>query len=130
MKAVDITRELERVVFLENRNAGTTPEEEDKAFAKLAEYRDGGVFAGGFSGQSPWERHPNGDELVHILKGETSLTIMTGDGSETLHLVEGMLTVVPQGHWHRFTAPKGVTVLTMTPQPTDHTSAEDPRGAE
>ena len=41
----------------------------------------------------------------------------------------GMLIVVPQGHWHRFEAPGGVTLLSATPQPTDHTSAADPRGA-
>ena len=42
-------------------------------------------------------------------------------------LVFGMLVVVPQGHWHRFQVPGQVTVLTATPQPTEHTIAEDPR---
>ncbi len=42
-------------------------------------------------------------------------------------LKAGMLTVVPQGCWHRFHAPHGVTLLTVTPQPTDHSTAEDPR---
>jgi mannose-6-phosphate isomerase-like protein (cupin superfamily) len=42
-------------------------------------------------------------------------------------MTAGMLIVVPQGHWHRFHAPDGVTVLTATPQPTDHTAAADPR---
>jgi hypothetical protein len=37
-----------------------------------------------------------------------------------------MLTVVPQGCWHRFQAPHGVTVLTATPQPTDHAGGEMP----
>ncbi len=37
-----------------------------------------------------------------------------------------MLIVVPQGHWHRFEAPDGVTVLSATPQPTEHTVAPDP----
>jgi hypothetical protein len=41
-----------------------------------------------------------------------------------------MLAVVPQGAWHRFHAPDGVTVLTATPQPTEHSFAEDPRDAE
>jgi mannose-6-phosphate isomerase-like protein (cupin superfamily) len=38
----------------------------------------------------------------------------------------GMLAVVPRGRWHRFQAPDGVTLLTATPQPTDHSTAEDP----
>jgi mannose-6-phosphate isomerase-like protein (cupin superfamily) len=38
----------------------------------------------------------------------------------------GMVTVVPQGCWHKFHAPAGVTVLTMTPQPTEHSTADDP----
>ena len=63
-----------------------------------------------------------------MLAGETELTVLTDAGEQVLHMQAGMLTVVPQGCWHRFQAPKGVTVLTATPQPTDHT-ADDPREA-
>ena len=97
------------------------------AFATLAAINNGAIFAGGFSGETPWERHINGDELVQILDGRTTLTIMTDAGPETLEMTAGMLAVVPQGAWHRFHAPDGVTVLTATPQPTEHTFAEDPR---
>ena len=38
-----------------------------------------------------------------------------------------MLIVVPRGCWHRFEAPNGVTPMTVTPLPTDHSTAEDPR---
>jgi len=62
------------------------------------------------------------------LGGETTMTILTDDGPEELTLNAGMLTVVPQGLWHRFHAPDGVTLMTVTPQPTDHSTAEDPRG--
>ena len=64
---------------------------------------------------------------MHILAGETRLTLMTEDGPQVLDMSAGMLTVVPQGTWHRFHAPSGVTVLTVTPQPTDHSTADDPR---
>ena len=127
VKAVDIEAELARRPVLRNRGPETTEEEADAAFATLAPFRDGGVFAGRFEGESPWERHGKGDELVHILAGETTLTILTNDGPQELRMTTGMLTVVPQGCWHRFSAPKGVTVLTATPQPTDHSTAEDPR---
>ena len=96
----------------------------------LAPFRDGSIFAGSFSGESPWERHRKGDELVHILDGAATLTIMTDTGPQSFAMTAGMLIVVPQGHWHRFHAPDGVTVLTATPQPTDHTAAADPRTVE
>ena len=127
VKAVHIETELARLPVLRGRTPDTPLEEEDEAFATLAEIGEGGVFAGSFEGDSPWERHPKGDELVHILAGETRLTLLTDEGPQVLVMTAGMLTVVPQGCWHRFHAPAGVTVLTVTPQPTDHSTAEDPR---
>ena len=128
IKAVDIKAELAGRPVLHGRSTATTEAEAKAAFAVLAPFRDGSIFAGSFSGDSSWERHRNGDELVQILNGAATLTIMTEDGPQTVALRAGMLIVVPQGHWHRFHVPDEVTVLTATPQPTDHTSAEDPRG--
>jgi len=127
VKAVHIETELARLPVLRGRKPDTPADEADKAFATLADLGDGGVFAGSFDGESPWERHTKGDELVHILAGETRLTLLTDDGPRELVMSSGMLTVVPQGTWHRFHAPSGVTVLTVTPQPTDHSTADDPR---
>ena len=130
IKTVDIMAEIAGLPFLHGRSKATTEEQTDAAFATLAVFRDGGIFAGRFSGESPWERHRNGDELVHVLDGATTLTIMTADGPQSIEMTAGMLTVVPKGHWHRFQSPDGVTVLTATPQPTDHSLAEDPRAVE
>jgi uncharacterized cupin superfamily protein len=127
VKAVDIERELAKLPVLRGRTPDTPEAEADKAFAALAGFGDGGLFAGSFEGESPWERHRNGDELVHILKGRTRLTVLTDEGAQVLEMTAGMLTVVPQGCWHRFHAPEGVTVMTATPHPTDHSTAEDPR---
>lgn len=127
VEAVDIQAALADRPTLRGRRPDTPADEAAAAFATVARYRDGGVFAGSFQGTSPWERHPNGDELVHVLAGATTLTVVTDDGPRILDMRAGMLTVVPQGCWHRFESPDGVTVLTMTPQPTDHTTAEDPR---
>jgi len=125
-KAIDIQVTLAPLPVLRNRRPDTPGPESAAAFARLIETRDGAVFAGSFDGQSPWERHRNGDELVQVLAGETQLTILTPGGPCVLTLKAGMLTIVPQGCWHRFHAPGGVTVLTMTPQPTDHSTAEHP----
>jgi mannose-6-phosphate isomerase-like protein (cupin superfamily) len=127
IKVVDIKAELAGLRVLDGRGKATTEAEAKAAFATLAPFRDGSIFAGSFSGESPWERHQNGDELVHVLDGATTLTIMTPDGPRSFAMTAGMLIVVPRGHWHRFHAPGLVTVLSATPQPTDHTSAEDPR---
>ena len=127
VKAVDIEAELATLPVLHGYSPETPADKAAEAFATLAAFRDGSVFAGRFLGESPWERHPKGDELVHILSGETTLTILTDDGPQVLEMKAGMLTVVPRGCWHRFRAPDGVTVLTATPLPTDHSTAEDPR---
>jgi uncharacterized cupin superfamily protein len=123
IKSADIEKELSKLTPLKGRTANTSDEKSDAAFAMLAPFDRGGVFTGSFSGESPWERHTAGDELVHILKGESELIILTPDGEEILKLKGGMVTVVPKGLWHRFIAPNGVTVLTATPHPTDHSDS-------
>ena len=125
--AVDIKAELAGRPVLHARTKETPDAQTKAAFAVLAPFGEGSIFAGSFSGETKWERHGRGDELVHVLDGAAELTIMTADGPETVQLRAGMLVVVPQGHWHRFRVPERVTVLTATPQPTEHTAADDPR---
>ena len=127
VKAVDIQTELAKRPMLRGRRPDTPGDQTAGAFATLASFREGGIFAGSFEGDSAWERHPRGDELVQILDGAATLTILTGEGPQELDMKAGMLTVVPQNCWHRFSAPEGVTVLTATPQPTDHSTVDDPR---
>ncbi len=82
-----------------------------------------------FSGEGPWERHPNGDEIVQVVDGATTFHIMTDDGPQSYALKAGMVVIVPQGKWHRFEAPDGVSLMTTTPQPTQHLTfaIDDPR---
>ncbi len=129
IRAVDVKSALAGLPALEGRRATTPTDRVKAAFAVLAPFRDGSVFAGRFSGETAWERHARGDELVQILDGAATLTIVTAEGRQSLPLSAGMLVVVPQGHWHRFEAPAGVTVLSATPQPTEHSTSEDPGGA-
>src|SRR6266571_4899278 len=122
-----IKAELSGRPVLGARGKDTPEAEAREAFAVLAPFRDGSIFAGSFSGESPWERHQKGDELVQILEGATTLTIMTESGPQSFKLGAGMIIVAPQGDWHRFHSAERVTVLSATPQPTEHTRAEDPR---
>ncbi len=126
IKAANIEEELSKLKILDGRTPQTSDEDAAEAFTMLAPFDTGGVYTGSFIGDSPWERHTAGDELVLVLKGKTELTILTEDGKETLSMEAGMVTVVPKGLWHRFHAPQGVSVLTATPQPTDHSSEETP----
>lgn len=122
-QAYDLEEVLDTVTFLEGRTIHTDTK---GTFARVSDYRDGGIFTGGFSGTSQWERHPSGDEIVQILKGAVTLTLKSGDKIENVDLTAGMIAIVPQNTWHQFNAPDGVTLMTTTPQPTEHIEDAEP----
>ena len=126
---IDLTAELSKLTMLPDRTPQTTGAERQGSSQRLAEYRDGAIFTTKFTGSGGWERHRNGEEIVHILDGATTLHLMTESGPETLELSAGMVAIVPRSAWHRFDTPGGVTLMTVTPQPTDHPAVhvEDPR---
>jgi mannose-6-phosphate isomerase-like protein (cupin superfamily) len=128
---LDLNAELGKLAMLRGRRLETT-EAERKAsggFATLAPFRDGNIFSAKFAGDGAWERHPNGDELVQVVDGSTTLHIMTEEGPQSYALSAGMVVIVPQGAWHRFHSPEGVSLVTATPKPTEHLTVdvEDPR---
>jgi len=119
---------FERLGFLANRTPETSDEETDGAFAMLSEYRDGGVFIGHYAGNSKWERHSYGDEIVFVVGGETTLILLVDSKEVSYTLGQGALLVVPKNTWHRFETSKAVKILSVTPQPTEH-SIECPDNA-
>jgi mannose-6-phosphate isomerase-like protein (cupin superfamily) len=129
---LDLKAELAKLRTLRGRTPETPAAEREGAFARLAPYRDGAMFAAKFAGNSAWERHPNGDEIVQIIEGATVLHLMAEDGPQSFALGAGMVAIVPQGVWHRFEAPDGVSLMTATPQPTEHltVAVDDPRTLE
>ena len=101
-----------------------------KGLSQLAPYRDGAIFTSKFSGTGGWERHPNGDEIVHVIEGAPLLRLLPDEGSQTLlELSAGTMVIVPEGMWHRFESATGVTLMSITPLPTEHppVDVEDPR---
>jgi mannose-6-phosphate isomerase-like protein (cupin superfamily) len=128
---IDLKAELAKLSMLRGRTPQMTEVErkESGGFATLAPFRDGNIFSAKFTGDGAWERHPNGDELVQVVDGSTTLHIITEDGPQSHALRAGMVVIVPQGAWHRFHAPEGVSLVTATPKPTEHLTAdvEDPR---
>ena len=131
IKILDLKDEVGKLPMLRGRRPETTEAERQQsgAFRTLAPYRDGNIYSARFAGEAAWERHPNGDELVQIVDGATTLHLMTEKGLESHELTAGMVAVVPQNTWHRFHAPNGVSIVTATPRPTEHLTVdvEDPR---
>jgi mannose-6-phosphate isomerase-like protein (cupin superfamily) len=119
-KVISLAKEFENLKFVENRKPNSTDEELEGAFAELSPFRDGAIFIGHYAGNSEWERHSQGDEIVYVLEGETTLVLLTENGEIENLLQAGELLIVPKNTWHRFETPKGVKVMTATPQPTDH----------
>lgn len=117
---ISLGEEFNKLTFLANRTPGTAPEESNAAFAILSDYRDGGIFIGHYAGNSEWERHAQGDEIVYVLEGETTLFLLVAGKQVPSTLKASQLFVVPRNTWHRFETPKGVKIMTVTPQPTDH----------
>ena len=115
-----LAQEFDKLRFYANRTPESSNEELSAAFAELSSYRDGGIFIGHYAGSSEWERHSQGDEIVYVLEGKTTLILLEESGELPNELEAGQLLVVPQNTWHRFETPEGVKILTVTPQPTDH----------
>src|SRR3974390_280867 len=119
---LDLRATLAKMPMMQGRRPESTEAERKAtgAFVTLTPYRDGNIYSAKFSGRAAWERHPNGDELVQIVDGATSLGTIVDGKKETHELSAGMTVVVPQGAWHRFHAPDGVSIITATPRPTEH----------
>ena len=114
---------IAKLTFLPDRTPTTTADDSKDAFSLLSDYRDGGVFVGHWAGSSEWERHNVGDEIVMVLEGQTTIFFLDGDRERPADLAGGEFVVVPQSTWHRFETPEGVKILSVTPQPTDHSSS-------
>jgi catechol 2,3-dioxygenase-like lactoylglutathione lyase family enzyme/mannose-6-phosphate isomerase-like protein (cupin superfamily) len=111
---------LGRLTFRGDRTPASSDADMAGAFAALSAYRDGAVYVGHWAGSSEWERHPEGDELVMVVDGATTLFTLHGAEERAHALGPGQLLVVPRGVWHRFETPDEVRVLSVTPQPSDH----------
>ncbi len=117
--AFSLNEEFEKLTFLPDRRPDT------KAagwFSELSAYRDGAIFIVHYAGNGEWERHPKADEIVLVVEGETTLVLLVNSREIRTPLRQGQLIVVPQNTWHRFESPTAVKVLTVTPQPTDHSA--------
>ena len=131
VEIININELANRLKPIVNRGPHTTEKEVFEAFSSLGkgDFKNADIYFGGFDGNAGWERHPAGDELVHIIAGTTEFDIIVDDEIETLELTAGNLLIVPKACWHRFRSQDGVTVMTATPKGEEpHMFVDDPRG--
>lgn len=100
-------------------------------FKQLASFNDGhaGVFWSEAGGPSPWEMHPKCDEMLQVLEGEIEVEVLPaggGDGERT-RIPAGSFFVVPRGCWHRQNLLARTKEFYLTPGPSEHSTAADPR---
>src|SRR5215472_8964289 len=130
---IDLDAELEKLTMFRGRTPQSTMADRKGSAARLAPYRDGGLFITKFAGKGHWERHLTGDELIHVLDGSATLEIVCDDGApRSFELRAGMIAVNPQGAWHRFHSSEGVSLMTATPSPSEviDLDVDDPRTVE
>src|SRR5580704_17638844 len=128
---VDLNAEVAKLSLFRGRTPRSTMADRQGSAARLASYRDGALTATKFAGKGHWEKHI-ADELIHILDGTATLDVVAEDGPQSLTLGAGVMTVIPQGTWHRFHSAEGVTLMTATPFPSEtiEDDVDDPRVVE
>jgi len=108
--------------------SSTTDEEAAAAVRPIASLDQCTLGVMRYSGLTPWERHPDGDELLHPLEGEVDVTLLTDSGPTHVTVRAGSVFVCPRGLWHRQLPRPAVTMFFGTPTENEEVSwAEDPR---
>lgn len=78
-----------------------------------------------FSGQTSWERHPEGDELLHVISGATNITLLSDEGSIHYLAKAGAAVLIPRGLWHSQRPDPEVTLMFVTPSAGSERSTEE-----
>jgi mannose-6-phosphate isomerase-like protein (cupin superfamily) len=106
----------------------TTDEDAMAAMRPLAVFNQCLLGLTRFHGETPWECHPDGDELLHVLEGAVEVTVLTDGGPVERTVSAGSAFVVPRGLWHRQNARRPAALFFATAAETTASSwAEDPR---
>lgn len=85
-----------------------------------------GVYWSG-SGISPWELHPQDEELLYVIEGDVTIEILSETDRVEIAVPQGCCVVVPRNHWHRHKVDTLVKEMYVTPGPSETSFAEDPR---
>jgi quercetin dioxygenase-like cupin family protein len=119
-----VLRDLPELVI----TADTTGEEAGAAVRSITSLGVCSLGVMRYSGLTPWERHPDGDELLHVLDGAVDVTVLDDGEPTSVRVDAGSVFVCPRGLWHRQLPRPSVTMLFGTPSATTEVSfAADPR---
>ncbi|MEL6493529.1 MAG: cupin domain-containing protein [Cyanobacteria bacterium J06623_7] len=128
MEIYQITTAIERLKLIDLNQ----PEQIDstnmgESFIDLGNFDGGSVSLIKYAGETPWERHVDGDEFFLLLDGELQVTLLEETATEFL-LTKGDTCIIPRNVWHRSKAASQVTLLALIAS--EHgpvSTAEDPR---
>ena len=74
-----------------------------------------------------WEIHPEGDELVYLIEGDTDFLLRTTAGEKTIRVSEpGSYVIVPKATWHTARPHAPTRMLFVTPGEGTLNEAEPP----
>lgn len=109
-------------------NSDTTAAQAEAAVHHVARVGSFSANMMRYSGLTPWERHPDGDELLYPLEGAVDLTVLTDDGPVQRTVEAGSILVCPRGLWHRQLPRPSVAMFSAASYDTTQISfADDPR---
>jgi mannose-6-phosphate isomerase-like protein (cupin superfamily) len=61
-----------------------------------------------------WERHPAGDEVIHVLGGSCTFHLDHNGAESSVRAAAGTFVVVPAGAWHTVDVHEPGRILVMT----------------
>jgi quercetin dioxygenase-like cupin family protein len=68
-----------------------------------------------FSGATHWERHPAGEELLHILDGAVDIDVLDGGSVRRTRVPAGAIFIVAAGRWHHVIGAPAAALFFVTP---------------
>lgn len=125
-RAINMAAELRNLEGMKGRTPETGHNAlEGTAFGPTFPYRDGFISTVKFSGTSSWEKHES-EEILLVAEGDGYLHLIDEDGFVVPRsLSTNLMVVVPGECWHQIESEGGITLITVSPQPTLH-QAERP----
>lgn len=80
---------------------------------------EGHILVQRYTFDSPWptwEIHPDGDEFVYLISGDTDLVLHTAAGEQVVRVdAPGDYVMVPRGTWHTARPHAPTSMLFVTP---------------
>ncbi len=103
---------------------------EEMEFRELGKFNEGGagVFWAGAGDSSPWEMHPDCEELLHVIEGQIDVEVLPKDGGTGVvtRLKAGSFIIIPRECWHRQTILQRTKEFYLTPGRSLHSAEHDP----